>query len=143
MVMGKIMGLDYGDKRIGVAISDPLGFTAQGKKVIIRRGEEEDLAEIKRLVKESGAEELVVGLPRNMDGSLGPRAKLTLDFINLLKKQLNIPVKAWDERLSTSEAEKILLSADMSRKRRKGVIDKLAAALILQNYLDARRNQDA
>ncbi|ACL69337.1 Holliday junction resolvase RuvX [Halothermothrix orenii] len=132
----RIMGLDYGDRRIGVAISDKLGMTAQGQEVIIRKTPEEDLEVIKGLIDKYEVEEIIVGMPKNMDGSLGPRAEKTRDFIDFLQKSLDTPVKVWDERLSTVEAERVLIEADVSRKKRKGVIDKVAASIILQGYLN-------
>lgn len=134
------MGLDVGEKTIGVAVSDPLGWTAQGVTTIRRRGNlEEDLEAILRLVQEYHVERVVVGLPRNMNGSLGPQAKKVLDFMQALEERLKLPVVPWDERLTTSAAERVLIAADLSRRRRKGVVDRLAAVLILQSYLDCQQ----
>jgi len=134
------MGLDVGEKTIGVAVSDPLGWTAQGVTTIRRRGSlEEDLKAILRLVQEYRVERVVVGLPRNMNGSLGPQAKKVLDFMQALEERLKLPVVPWDERLTTSAAERVLIAADLSRRRRKGVVDRLAAVLILQSYLDCQQ----
>lgn len=134
------MGLDVGEKTIGVAVSDPLGWTAQGVTTIRRRGSlEEDLEAILRLVQEYHVERVVVGLPRNMNGSLGPQAKKVLDFMQALEERLKLPVVPWDERLTTSAAERVLIAADLSRRRRKGVVDRLAAVLILQSYLDCQQ----
>lgn len=136
----RIMGLDVGEKTIGVAVSDPLGWTAQGVTTIRRRGSlEEDLKAILRLVQEYRVERVVVGLPRNMNGSLGPQAKKVLDFMQALEERLKLPVVPWDERLTTSAAERVLIAADLSRRRRKGVVDRLAAVLILQSYLDCQQ----
>jgi len=133
----RVLGLDVGDKFIGVAISDSLGITAQGLGTISRRKSlRQDVEEVEKLVKEYGVEKIVVGLPKNMSGSLGPQGKKVLEFAGKLKEILNIPVIEWDERLSTLSAEKVLLEGDMSRKKRKKVIDKVAAVFILQNYLD-------
>jgi putative Holliday junction resolvase len=134
----KILGLDYGDRRIGVSISDDLGWTAQGLEVIERRKEGQDLQRIAELVKQYEVEEIVVGLPKNMNGSIGPRGELCQAFASELHEKLQLPIHLWDERLSTVAAERTLLEADVSRKKRKGVVDKLAAALILQNYLDSK-----
>lgn len=134
----KILGLDYGDRRIGVSISDDLGWTAQGLEVIERRKEGQDLLRIAELVKQHGIEEIVVGLPKNMNGTIGPRGELCQAFASELNEKLQLPIHLWDERLSTVAAERTLLEADVSRKKRKGVVDKLAAALILQNYLDSK-----
>lgn len=135
----RIMGLDLGDKRIGVAISDPLGLTAQGVEVVIGEGSpKSDIKKIEGLVQKYAAEQIVVGLPINMNGSCGPRAEKAKDFAARLAAELHLPVALWDERLSTAEAEKLLIAADVSRAKRRRVIDKMAAALILQGYLDSR-----
>ncbi len=134
----KIMGLDLGDKRIGVAVSDALGWTAQGKEVIQVAGIEKDIEYIFNLVEKYNVAKIVVGLPKNMNGTLGPRAEKTLDFVDRLKEKGNTPILTWDERLSTVAAERALIQADLSRKKRKKVIDKMAAVVILQNYLDSQ-----
>jgi putative Holliday junction resolvase len=131
----RIMGLDVGSKTIGVAISDELGITAQGFKTIKRKAMEDDLRELYTIISQFQIEKIVVGLPKNMDGSLGKQAEFVLGWIEDLKNKIQLPVETWDERLSTVEATKTLLKADLSRKKRKGVIDKLAAVLILQGYL--------
>jgi len=133
----KIMGLDVGDKRTGVAVSDALMWTAQGKEVIKSKGVKQDLKEISQLVEKYDVEKIVVGLPKNMNGTLGPRAKKVLKFVERLQKELNLDIITWDERLSTVAAERTLIEADLSRKKRKEVIDKMAAVVILQNYLDS------
>ncbi|MGQ9508806.1 MAG: Holliday junction resolvase RuvX [Thermodesulfobacteriota bacterium] len=135
----RIMGLDIGTKTIGVAISDELGLTAQGLKTIIRKSKEKDFSEISTLISQFQIEKIVVGLPKNMNGTLGKQAELVLKFIEELKEKVSISVEIWDERLSTVEANRTLLQADLSRSKRKRVIDKLAASLILQGYLDRRR----
>ncbi|ACX63879.1 Holliday junction resolvase RuvX [Paenibacillus lautus] len=137
--MKKIMGLDYGDRRIGVAISDAFGWTAQGVEVIERRRDEGELDRIAALVKDNEVGEIVVGLPKNMNGTIGPRGEICMEFANTLRESLSLPVHLWDERLSTVSAERTLLEADVSRKKRKQVVDKMAASLILQNYLDSKR----
>jgi len=134
----RVLGLDVGDKTIGVAVSDPLGFTAQGVKVIRRTGLRKDLNEIKELVREYEAGLIVVGLPRNMDGTIGGQGEKVLAFAGELGKVTGLPVRTWDERLTTIAADKVLISADLSRARRKKVIDKVAAMFILQNFLDAK-----
>ena len=133
----RIMGLDIGDKKTGVALSDPLELTAQGKTVLEFNTTEEQIEYVVGLVKQYNVDEIVVGLPKNMDGSLGPRAQKVLAIVEDLKEKMEVPVKTWDERLSTSAAEKTLIEADMSRAKRKDVIDKMAAVVILQNYLDS------
>jgi putative holliday junction resolvase len=137
----RIMGLDVGSKTIGVAISDELGITAQGFKTIKRKAMEDDLRELYTIISQFQIEKIVVGLPKNMDGSLGKQAEFVLGWIEDLKNKIQLPVETWDERLSTVEASKTLLKADLSRKKRKGVIDKLAAVLILQGYLQQIRSR--
>lgn len=132
------MGLDYGDRRIGVALSDELGWTAQGYGVVERRKPEDDLERLRQIAAEHQVTEVVVGLPKNMNGSIGPRGELCMAFAEELRGILKLPVHMWDERLTTVAAERTLVSADVSRKKRKSVIDKMAAALILQGYMDAK-----
>jgi len=133
------MALDVGTKRIGVAMSDELFLTAQGADTIQRSGLEADLEKIKKIAGENGVGEIVIGLPINMNGTYGPKAKEVEEFMGNLTKAVNIPVKTWDERLTTVQAQKALLEADVSRAKRKRAIDKLAAQIILQSYLDSRR----
>lgn len=139
----RVMACDYGSKTIGIAVSDPFGWTAQGVE-IIRRQEEEALSasieRIEELIAEYGVEKIVVGLPKNMNNTSGERVEKTLEFIEKLKKKISLPVVTWDERLSTVGAERVLLEADLSRAKRKKVIDKMAAAYFLQGYLDAGGN---
>jgi putative Holliday junction resolvase len=135
----RILGLDIGSKRIGVAISDELGFTAQGLETISCKSPEEDAAAIFRLTEKYGAEEIVVGIPFNMNGTEGPQVEKVRATIQTIKQQVTIPIREWDERLSTAAAERVLLEADMSRSKRRKVIDKLAAVLILQGYLDRQK----
>ncbi|PHV71522.1 Holliday junction resolvase RuvX [Sporanaerobium hydrogeniformans] len=138
----RILGLDYGSKTTGVAISDPLGWTAQGLEIIRRQDEaniKPTLNRISELCQSYKVDSIVLGLPKNMNNTLGERGEKTLLFKEKLENRLKIPVVTWDERLSTVAAENVLIDADMSRKKRKNVIDKLAATIILQNYLDAKR----
>lgn len=137
----RILGLDMGDKTIGVAVSDEMGWTAQGLKTLIRKGFNEELSSIKEIIEEYGVKEVLVGLPKNMNGSIGPQGKKVITFVERLKTALPLPVLLWDERLSTVRAEKVLLEADMSRKKRKGLKDKLAAQFILQGYLDRKATE--
>jgi putative Holliday junction resolvase len=138
----RIMGLDIGTNTIGVAISDGLGMTAQGLKTIKRKSMEEDLNEITSVIHQFEIGKIVVGLPKNMNGTLGKQAEMVFQWIKTFKHKNPLPVVTWDERLSTVGATKILLEADLSRKKRKRVIDKLAAVLILQGYLDRSRKRD-
>jgi putative Holliday junction resolvase len=137
--MQRWMGLDVGDKTIGVAISDELGFTAQGITTVIRQSWAADLAALKDLATERDVTGLVVGLPLNMDGTEGPRALKSRAFADRAAESLSLPVELWDERLSTAEVQRLLIAADVSRARRKEVVDKLAAQVILQSYLEAHR----
>jgi putative Holliday junction resolvase len=138
----RIMSMDIGSHTIGIAISDELGITAQGLKTIKRRSMEEDLKEISIIIAQFKIDRIVVGLPKNMDGTIGKQAELVLQWIKTAQEKINTPVETWDERLSTVEASKILLEADLSRKKRKGVIDKVAAVLILQGYLSQSRKKN-
>jgi len=135
----RIMGLDLGDKTIGVALSDPLGLTAQALEVVRRNGSlKDDLIRLKEIARANEVTRIVIGLPRNMNGTIGPRGELALEFTRQVEQSLGLPAETWDERLSTVAAERVLLDANMRRKKRRQVIDKIAAAVILQNYLDAR-----
>lgn len=134
----RVMGLDVGEKTIGVAVSDELGWTAQGVETIRRDDLETDLFKLAELMERYDVEEIVVGYPKNMNGTIGPRGKQTEQFAALLKERFSKPVHLWDERLTTMAAERTLLAADVSRKKRKRVIDKMAAVMILQGYLDSK-----
>lgn len=134
----RIMGLDVGSKTIGVAVSDDMGWTAQGVTTIIRKNLDSDLEELRKLIGQYNPLEIVVGLPKNMDGTIGKQAEEMLALTKIMKKSLNIHVIAWDERLSTVAANRFLLEADLSRKKRKKVINKMAAVFILQGYLDSK-----
>lgn len=138
----RTMGLDVGTHTIGVAISDELGITAQGLKTLRRKSMEEDFKEIATIIGQFEIENIVVGLPKNMNGTLGKQAEIVLKWIKTLIDKIPVPVVTWDERLSTVGATKILLEADLSRRKRKKVIDKVAAVLILQGYLDQSRRTD-
>jgi putative Holliday junction resolvase len=135
------MGLDIGDKTIGVSMSDELGWTAQGVEVIRRKEDspEADFERLDQLIKQYQVEKVIVGLPKNMNGSIGPRAELCQEFAHSLEEKMGVPTQMWDERLSTVAAERVLISADMRRKKRKQVIDKLAAVMILQGFLDSQK----
>ncbi len=134
----RVLGLDYGDRNIGVAVSDAFGWTAQGVEVLRRTSPERDMQRMQELVSEYDVTEIVLGLPKNMNGSIGPRAEMCMAFAEVLKQELNLPVQLWDERLSTAMVERTLIAADVSRKKRKQVVDKMAASVILQSYLDTK-----
>lgn len=137
--MGRILALDLGDRRIGLAVSDELGWTAQGAGVLYRAGHGRDLDAITARAAELGCDRILVGLPKNMNGTIGPRAEGAIEFAKQLTEHSNIPTIMWDERLTTVEAERVLIQADVRRDRRKKVIDQAAAVLMLQGYLDSRR----
>lgn len=134
----RAIGLDVGSKTIGVAVSDLLGLTAQGLTTII--WDENDMtsadAELSKIIAEYEVNHIVIGLPRHMNGTVGARGEISEIYANRLRKIHRLPVSLLDERLTTMEAERILIDADVSRKKRKKVIDKMAASIILQNYLD-------
>jgi putative Holliday junction resolvase len=132
----RILGLDLGSKTIGVAVSDPLGFTAQGLTTIRRTNKEKDLEEIKKFRDEYNAKVIVIGLPKNMNGTIGPSGEIAMAFGKLVEEELEVEVKFWDERLTTVAAHKAMLEADLSRSKRKKIVDKVASTYILQGYLD-------
>ena len=136
----RILGLDYGSKTVGVAVSDPLGLTAQRVETIWRKQENKlrrTLARIEELAAEYKVERIVVGLPKNMNNTMGERAEKSLEFKEMLEKRTSLPVVMWDERLTTVEAERTLMEAGVRRENRKEYLDSIAAVLILQGYLDS------
>lgn len=136
----RILGLDFGSKTVGVAICDPLGITAQGVEIVRRKDENklrQTLARIDEIVKEYGVELIVLGLPKNMDNSMGERAIKTQEFQEMLKKRTNLEVLLWDERLTTVAADKAMIEAGIRRENRKNYVDMIAAELILQGYLNS------
>lgn len=139
----RYLGLDVGDVRIGVALSDETATIASGLPTLVRVGPRKDVRAVARLVREREAAEVVVGLPRRLDGEIGVQGQKVLAFMDALREALEVPVVAWDERFTTAIAQQVLLEADVKRKGRKGTVDKVAAILILQNYLDYRKLADA
>lgn len=136
----RILGLDYGSKTVGVAVSDPLGITAQGVETISRKNEDklrQTCARIQELIQEYEITALVLGYPKNMNNTEGERARKTEEFQAMLMRRTGLPVILWDERLSTRSAERILMESGVRRENRKAVIDKIAAVFILQSYLDS------
>ena len=133
----KILGIDYGEKRIGLALSDISNTVAQSLKVLKRNATRSWLGEIKAIVDKNKIEKIVIGLPKNMNGSIGEKGKEVLAFVKVLGKVVRVPIVTWDERLTTVSAEKVLRQAELSRKKRKDILDKLSACIILQNYLDS------
>jgi putative Holliday junction resolvase len=141
----RIMGLDFGSKTVGVAISDSLLITAQGIEIIRRKDENklrQTLARIEALITEYEVSEIVLGLPKNMNDTLGERAELSLEFKDKLERRTGLPVVMWDERLTTVSADKVMMEAGIRRENRKEYVDKIAAVFILQGYLDYRGNKE-
>ncbi len=135
----RIMGLDFGAKTVGVAVSDPMLFTAQGIEIIRRKDENKlrrTLARIEELILQYQVKEIVLGLPKNMNDTLGERVELTLEFKEKLERRTGLPVHMWDERLTTVAADKAMMEAGIRRENRKEYVDKIAAVFILQGYLD-------
>ena len=133
----RILGLDVGDVLIGVAVSDPLKVVAQGLVSIARVDPKQDVEAIKLLADQHEVGKIVVGLPRMMSGEVGIQAQKVLNFVESLKTAIKIPIVLWDERLTTVAANRALIEADISRRKRKKIVDKVAATLILQGYLDS------
>ena len=140
----RIMGLDFGSKTVGVAISDELLITAQGKEIIRRKEENklrQTLARIEELIVEYDVQEIVLGLPKNMNNTEGERVELTLDFKEKLERRTGLPVATWDERLTTVAADRAMMEAGIRREHRKDYVDQIAATLIVQGYLDLKGRQ--
>ena len=140
----RIMGLDYGSKTVGVAVSDLLGITAQGVETITREEENKlrrTCARIEELIQDYEIETIVLGYPKNMNNTAGDRAKKTKEFKDMLERRTGLPVVLWDERLTTAASERILMESGVRRENRKAVIDKVAAGLILQGYLDSLKRE--
>ncbi|MBP3204595.1 MAG: Holliday junction resolvase RuvX [Lachnospiraceae bacterium] len=140
----RIMGLDFGSKTVGVAISDPLLLTAQGVEIIRRKEENklrQTLARIEELIVAYEVKELVLGLPKHMNGTEGVRVELTMEFKEKLERRTGLPVTMWDERLTTVAADRTMIEAGIRREHRKEYVDMLAATFILQGYLDKRNNE--
>ncbi|HEY7820661.1 MAG TPA: Holliday junction resolvase RuvX [Vicinamibacteria bacterium] len=138
----RCLGLDVGDKRIGVAVSDEGALIASPRETLERKGIRKDIAHLLELARREEISEILVGMPWNLDGSTGPQAEKVLRFVEALRAATDLPIVTWDERLSTVSAERALLEADLSRRKRRGAVDRVAAALILQSYLDARRAEE-
>jgi putative Holliday junction resolvase len=132
----RILGIDYGSKRLGLAMCDELGLTAQALTTITRKNRERDLKEIETVIKQYNVEKIVVGYPLRLDGTEGIQCEKVNKFVDILESRFSLPIVKWDETLSTKEAEQILIEANINRKKRKDVVDKIAAAIILQDYLD-------
>ena len=141
----RILGLYYGSKTVGVAVSDPLGFTAQGVEIIRRKSENkmrQTLARIEELIAQYQVEEIVLGLPKNMNNTLGDRAEKSLELKETLERRTGLPVVMWDERLTTVSANRVLMETGVRRENRKEHVDEIAAVFILQGYLDYLANKN-
>ena len=141
----RILGLDYGSKTVGVAVSDPLGFTAQGVEIIRRKSENkmrQTLARNEELIAQYQVEEIVLGLPKNMNNTLGDRAEKSLELKETLERRTGLPVVMWDERLTTVSANRVLMETGVRRENRKEHVDEIAAVFILQGYLDYLANKN-
>ncbi|HHW70601.1 MAG TPA: Holliday junction resolvase RuvX [Clostridiales bacterium] len=137
----RILALDVGDRYVGVAVSDPLGITAQAVKTFERHNQRSDIDELNLLIQKYKPRKVVIGLPKNMNGTVGPQAEKILKFGASIEKHIGIEVVYWDERLTTVSADKAMLEGDLSRKKRKQIVDKIAAVFILQGYLDYENNK--
>lgn len=140
----RIMGLDYGSKTVGVAVSDPLGLTAQGIEIVRRKSEHklrQTLARIEEIAKEYSVEKIVLGFPKHMNNDIGERAEKSLEFKEMLERRTGLPVVMWDERLTTVEADRTMMETGIRRENRKEYVDMIAAVFILQGYLDYLSNQ--
>ena len=139
----RIMGLDYGSKTVGVAVSDALGLTAQGIEIVRRKSENklrQTLARIEEIAKEYGVEKIVLGFPKHMNNDIGERAEKSLEFKEMLERRTGLPVVMWDERLTTVEADRTMMETGIRRENRKEYVDMIAAVFILQGYLDYLSN---
>lgn len=136
----RILGLDVGDATIGVAVSDPLGITAQGITTIRRKKKINEYDEVLKICNEYAVETILVGLPKNMNGSIGPQGEKVLKFCEELKQLTSVSILTWDERLTTVAAHRFMIEGDLRREKRKQIVDKIAAVLILQGYLDSLKN---
>ncbi len=134
--MMRYLGIDFGTKRLGLAVSDELGIIAGKYGTIERKGTKTDVERLKGIIEQEKIQKVIIGYPKNMDGSSGDTARKVEDFVSNIKRQINIPIETWDERLSSVSAEKLLIQGEVKRRKRKKVIDQLSAVIILQNYLD-------
>lgn len=141
MPNGRIMALDVGSRTIGLAVTDPLGITAQGLETIRRKNKRTDLAALADVIQRYGVVEMVVGLPLRLSGAEGRQSEKAREFAEMLQENFDIPIHLWDERLTSVEANRVLRETDMSIKKRAAVVDQLAAVLILQNYMEARSSR--
>ena len=135
----RILGIDFGQKRIGLAVSDLLGLTAQGLETLRVQNKEQFLNDLSKICNDQNIREIVIGLPVNMNGSLGPKAQEILKLVPAMEEKLHLPVKTWDERLTSRQAGRLMIEQGLSRKKQKETSDRLAATILLQNYLESKR----
>lgn len=135
----RILGIDFGQKRIGLAVSDLLGLTAQGLETLRVQNREQFLNDLSKICHDQNIREIVIGLPVNMNGSIGPKAQEILKLVPAMEEKLHLPVKTWDERLTSRQAGRLMIEERLSRKRQKETSDRLAATILLQNYLESKR----
>ena len=134
----RILGIDYGDSRIGVAISDPFGWTAQGIQTIdAKKGMEYVISTLEEYIESYKAEKIIVGFPKNMNGTVGPRGEKTNQFVKKIEDKFGIPVVKWDERLTTVSAQRVMIETNVKKNKKKGIVDTISATYILQGYLDS------
>lgn len=136
----RILGIDYGEKRVGLAISDPLGFTAQGLDPIFRKDARTFLADLSKVCRDLEVDEIVIGMPINMNGTFGPKAKEIQELVPKIEEKIKVSVKTWDERLTSREAGRLMIEEGLSREKQRKHSDRLAATLILQSYLELKRS---
>lgn len=134
----RVLAIDHGTKRIGIAVSDELKTIAQPLEFILAEPFDAFLVRLQQIIAEKGVELILIGMPRNMDGTYGPAAEKAKAFVNALKEKITVPIRTWDERLTTAQANRFLIAADVKRRDRKEKVDKTAAAILLQSYLDSR-----
>ncbi len=135
---GRILAIDYGSRRMGLAVSDPLGITAQGLKTLERKNKRSDFARLERTIREYEVKEIVLGYPLRMSGEAGAQTQKVEEFAEALRQRFELPVHLWDERLTTAEANRLLREAEISSRKRAQAVDRMAAVLILQSFLQAR-----
>ena len=140
MLDGRIMGLDIGDKTIGVAVSDIMGITAQGVKTIRRESKKKDIEELKNIIKERQVNKIVSGLPKNMNGTLGPQGEKVIKFCDLIKEETGLEIDFWDERLTTVAAHKTMNFLEINKHKKKNIVDTISAVYILETYLNKLKN---
>jgi putative Holliday junction resolvase len=138
--VSRVLALDVGSRTIGLAVTDPLGFTAQGLRTIRRRNKRTDLAALEEVIRDYNVVEMVVGLPLRMSGAEGRQSERMREFVDVLQQRFTLPIHLWDERLTSVEANRVLRETEMSIKKRAAVVDQLAAVLILQNWLEAKQH---